>query len=42
MQVLIKKEQPGVDTQARWIKKAGKTRYGYKKHHVTVRYGGTN
>lgn len=35
MQVLIKKEQPGVDTQARWIKKAGKTRYGYKKHHVT-------
>lgn len=35
VQVLIKKEQPGVDTQARWIKKAGKTRYGYKKHHVT-------
>ncbi len=35
VQVLIKKEQPGVDTEARWIKKAGKTRYGYKKHHVT-------
>lgn len=35
MQVLIKREQPGVDTQARWIKKAGKARYGYKKHHVT-------
>lgn len=34
-QALIKKEQPGVDTQARWIKKAGKVRYGYKKHHVT-------
>lgn len=34
-QVLVKKEQPGVDTEARWIKKAGKTRYGYKKHHVT-------
>jgi transposase, IS5 family len=35
VQILIKKEQPGVDTEARWIKKAGKTRYGYKKHHVT-------
>ena len=35
VQVLIKKERPGVDTEARWIKKAGKTRYGYKKHHVT-------
>ena len=34
-QALIKKEQPGVDSEARWIKKAGKTRYGYKKHHVT-------
>ena len=34
-QVLIKKEQPGVDTQARWIKKAGIARYGYKKHYVT-------
>jgi IS5 family transposase len=33
--VLIKKEHPGVDSEARWIKKAGKTRYGYKKHHVT-------
>jgi len=32
---LIKTEQPGVDSEARWIKKAGKTRYGYKKHHVT-------
>jgi IS5 family transposase len=35
VQVLIKKEQPGVDTQAGWIKKAGVARYGYKKHHVT-------
>lgn len=34
-QLLIKKEQPGVDSEARWIKKAGKTRYGYKKHYVT-------
>jgi len=24
-----------VDSEARWIKKAGKTRYGYKKHQVT-------
>lgn len=29
---LQEKIQPGVDTQARWIKKAGKLRYGYKKH----------
>ncbi len=34
-QVLVKKQHPGVDSEARWIKKAGKTRYGYKKHHVT-------
>ena len=34
-QVLIKKQHPGVDSEARWIKKAGKTRYGYNKHHVT-------
>lgn len=33
--VLFKKQHPGVDSEARWIKKAGKTRYGYKKHHVT-------
>jgi len=24
--------QPGVDSEARWIKKAGKLRYGFKKH----------
>lgn len=29
---LQEKIKPGVDTQARWIKKAGKLRYGYKKH----------
>ena len=34
-QTLTKMQQPGVDSEARWIKKAGKTRYGYKKHHVT-------
>jgi transposase, IS5 family len=34
-QLMLKKEQPGVDSEARWIKKAGKLRYGYKKHHVT-------
>ncbi|WP_206531845.1 MULTISPECIES: transposase [Sphingobacterium] len=33
--MLIKQEQPGVDAEARWIKKAGKTRYGYKKHYLT-------
>lgn len=29
---LIRKEQPGVDSEARWLKKAGKLHYGYKKH----------
>lgn len=28
---LIKKQKPGVDNQARWVKKAGKARFGYKK-----------
>ncbi|CAG0911121.1 unnamed protein product, partial [Cyprideis torosa] len=32
---LKKVEQPGVDHQARWLKKAGKTVYGYKKHIAT-------
>lgn len=32
----IKKDiAPSVDTQAAWVKKAGKLRYGYKKHHIT-------
>ncbi len=29
---VIKMTQPGVDTQAAWLKKAGKLHYGYKKH----------
>jgi transposase, IS5 family len=33
-QTLLKVEKTGVDTDARWIKKAGKLRYGYKKHYV--------
>lgn len=32
---LIKITQPGVDTEAAWIKKAGKLHYGYKKHLCT-------
>jgi IS5 family transposase len=32
---LIKITQPGVDTQAGWLKKAGKLHYGYKKHLCT-------
>lgn len=38
-QVLLKKEQPGVDSEARWITKGGKTRYGYKKHYLTDTQG---
>ncbi len=34
-QKLMKIENLGVDSEARWIKKAGKLRYGYKKHLVT-------
>ena len=30
---------PSVETQGSWIKKAGKLRYGYKKHHHTVDEG---
>ncbi len=32
---LLKKTQPGVDTDARWLKKSGKLQYGYKKHVLT-------
>lgn len=28
----VEKSQPGVDSQARWVKKAGRLRYGYKEH----------
>ena len=31
-QQLIRKTKPGVDSEARWLKKAGKLHYGYKKH----------
>ena len=34
-QQLIKIAQPGVDTEAAWLKKAGKLHYGYKKHLCT-------
>lgn len=35
-QLLMKKViEPGIDTDARWIKKAGKTQFGYKQHVVT-------
>ncbi|SNZ01219.1 IS5 family transposase [Flagellimonas pacifica] len=30
-----KEEQPGADNQARWVKKGGKSVYGYKKHMAT-------
>jgi IS5 family transposase len=36
---LVKKIQPGVDTQARWLRKGKKLHYGYKKHVVTDREG---
>jgi len=32
---LIRITQPGVDTEAAWLKKAGKLHYGYKKHLCT-------
>lgn len=31
--------KPSVDTDASWIKKGGKLRFGYKKHHVTDENG---
>ena len=31
----MKTEDPGVDSEAQWIKKTGKLRYGYRKHLVT-------
>lgn len=33
------KVKPGVDTQAAWIKKAGKLHYGYKQHTVSNQDG---
>ena len=32
---LVKVVQPGVDTEGRWVKKGGKSRFGYKKHICT-------
>jgi len=32
---LIRVTQPGVDSEAAWLKKAGKLHYGYKKHLCT-------
>ncbi|WP_394799516.1 IS5 family transposase [Chryseobacterium turcicum] len=37
--ISLKILKPSVDTDASWIKKAGKLRYGYKKHHVTDENG---
>ncbi|MEI6732297.1 MAG: IS5 family transposase [archaeon] len=36
---LEEKAKPGVDTQAKWIKKAGKLHYGYKQHTATNEQG---
>lgn len=36
---LVKTVQPGVDTEARWVLKAGKMRYGYKEHVATDENG---
>lgn len=36
---MVRVDSPGVDTEAAWIKKAGKLRYGYKKHVVTDEEG---
>ena len=32
---IVKVVQPGVDLEGRWVKKAGKTRFGFKKHIAT-------
>lgn len=34
-QDVIRKTKPGVDSEARWLKKGGKLYYGYKKHIAT-------
>lgn len=35
----VQREQPGADSEARWVKKGGKSRFGFKKHHVTDEQG---
>lgn len=37
--LLIEKTKSGVDRQARWLKKAGKLHFGYKKHVATDENG---
>lgn len=36
---LVEKPKRGVDTEARWLKKAGKLHFGYKRHTVTNQEG---
>lgn len=36
---LVKKDKPGVDPDGRWIKKAGKLRFGFKQHTATDEQG---
>lgn len=36
---LVGKPRPGVDTEARWVKKAGKCHFGYKRHTVVNQDG---
>lgn len=36
---LVEKPRPGVDTEARWVKKAGKCHFGYKRHSVVNQDG---
>lgn len=36
---LIEKPRKGIDNEAKWIKKAGKLRYGYKQHTATDEQG---
>lgn len=36
---LMEKPRPGVDTEAHWVKKAGKCRFGYKRHTVVNQDG---
>ncbi|MGL5981575.1 MAG: IS5 family transposase [Phocaeicola sp.] len=37
--ILVEKPKPGVDTDGRWVKKAGKLRFGYKQHTGTDENG---
>ena len=35
----LKSRKPGVDTEARWVRKGSRYRYGYKKHVLTDNQG---